>query len=270
MPLILHLSDTHFGTEQAAVVEALVRLVQAQSPQLAILSGDITQRARVREFQAARAFLARLKVPALLAIPGNHDIPLFDLAARLFWPYARYAHAFGSELEPVHETPELLTIGVNTTRRYRHIDGEVSNAQIQRVAARLQQAGPAQLRLVVTHQPVHVTHAEDAKNLLRGHVQAARSWAAAGADLILGGHIHRPFVAPLPADRASARERTWVVQAGTALSSRIRHDAHNSVNLIRCAPASSGQGRRCRVERWDYAQTAQGFVRVAQHDLRFG
>lgn len=268
MTLILHLSDPHFGTERAAVAEALVQLVHAQSPQLAILSGDITQRARAQEFQAARAFMARLNVPALLAIPGNHDIPLFDLAARLLWPYARYARAFGTDLEPVYETSELLTIGVNTTRRYRHVDGEVSNAQIQRVAARLLQASPAQLRLVVTHQPIHVTYVDDEKNLLHGHAQAAHCWTTAGADLILGGHIHRPFVTALPTTSTSAMSQTWVVQAGTALSSRIRYEVGNSVNLIRCG--LPGPGRRCVVERWDYVETTGCFVQVAQHDLSFG
>ncbi len=268
MTLILHLSDPHFGTERAAVAEALVKLVHAQSPQLAILSGDITQRARTQEFQAARTFMARLNIPSLLAIPGNHDIPLFNLAARLFWPYARYTHAFGSELEPVYETPELLAIGVNTTRRYRHVDGEVSSAQMQRVAARLRQASPTQMRLVVTHQPLHVTHEEDQSNLLHGHVQAASCWTTAGADLILGGHIHRPFAVALPTNSKSVISHTWVVQAGTALSSRIRYEVGNSVNLIRCG--LPGPERRCVIERWDYAETAGHFVQMAQHDLSFG
>ena len=86
MTLLLQISDTHFGTEQPPVVEALVRLAHEQAPDLVVLSGDITQRARRKQFRAARAFVDRLGVAVTLAIPGNHDIPLFDVAARLFYP----------------------------------------------------------------------------------------------------------------------------------------------------------------------------------------
>lgn len=264
MTVALHMSDPHFGTEQPLVVEALARLAQAQSPALVILSGDITQRAKRSEFNAARRFIDRLNIPARLVIPGNHDIPLFQLGARLLTPYGRYCRAFGTDLEPVYETAELLVIGVNTTRRYRHIEGEVSRAQINRVASRLRQASKAQLRIVVTHQPVHVTHAEDEKNLLNGHEEAIRRWADAGADLILGGHIHRPYVSGLHEQLADVPRRVWAVQAGTALSSRIRFDAGNSINLIRYGLATP---RHCIVERWDYDGASQSFMLVAAEEL---
>ena len=257
MTVVLHMSDPHFGTEQVPVVEALARLAREQSPALVILSGDITQRAQRGEFDAARRFMDRLDPPASLVIPGNHDIPLFQLAARLFAPYGRYRRVFGDDLEPVFDDAGLLVIGVKTTRRYRHIDGEVSSAQIDRVAGRLQQATDAQLRIVVTHQPVCVIHAEDEENLLHGRDEAIRRWAAAGADLILGGHIHRPYVCALHERFADFPRRAWAVQAGTALSSRIRHDAGNSVNLIRHAGRTPS--RRCMVERWDYDASSQTF-----------
>src|SRR6476661_987702 len=103
MSLLMQISDTHFGTEQGDVVEALVRLVREQAPDLVMLSGDITQRARRRQFAAARAFVDRLAPVPLVAIPGNHDIPLFNVALRLMAPYANYSRAFGAELEPVFE-----------------------------------------------------------------------------------------------------------------------------------------------------------------------
>src|SRR5690606_2397928 len=137
MSCVLHVSDPHFGTEQAPVVAALERLARELRPGLVLLSGDITQRARRAQFAAARAFADRLGVPALLAVPGNHDIPLFNLAARLFAPYGNYARAFGTELEPQFADDDWLVIGVNTTRAARHKNGEVSVAQIERVAARL-------------------------------------------------------------------------------------------------------------------------------------
>jgi 3',5'-cyclic AMP phosphodiesterase CpdA len=264
MTVVLHISDTHFGTEQPAVVEALVRLSHIQSPDLVILSGDITQRAQRSEFAAARTFMDRLNVPARLVIPGNHDIPLYDLFSRLFMPYARYSHAFGKELEPVYESADLLVIGVKTTRRYRHIEGEVSERQVNQVVTRLQQASKEQLRLVVTHQPVHVTKKADEKNLLNNCDEAIYRWAEAGADLILGGHIHRPFICALHEKMHDFPRRTWAVQAGTALSTRIRFDAGNSVNLIRCGIEHS---HLCDIERWDYDANKQAFQLKAKEEL---
>lgn len=258
MKTALHISDPHFGSERPLVVQALERLAHAHSPNLLILSGDITQRARANEFNAARAFVDRLAIPARLVITGNHDIPLFALATRVFHPYSRYCRAFGPDLEPIHNTPELLVIGVRTTRRYRHIEGEVSSKQIERVAQRLKHANQNQLRIVVTHQPVHVTHSVDQKHLLRGHQNAISRWAEAGVDLILGGHIHRPFTSALHEHVATLPRCVWAVQAGTAVSTRIRHDSNNSVNLIRFD--YEGARQRCVVERWDYNNDADDFV----------
>ena len=136
MSVLLHLSDTHFGTEQPAVVEALRHLARTQRPERAILSGDVTQRARRGQFAAARRFVDSLPMPTL-AIPGNHDIPLFNLAGRLLRPYAGFRRAFGQALECEWSAPGWLVIGINTTRWWRHKHGEVSRAQVARVAERL-------------------------------------------------------------------------------------------------------------------------------------
>jgi 3',5'-cyclic AMP phosphodiesterase CpdA len=265
--LLIQISDTHFGTEHAPAVEALVRMVRELAPAVLVLSGDITQRARPAQFRAARAFVDRLGIPVVLAIPGNHDIALYDVAARVLRPYANHRHAFGPELEPSFESDALLVLTINTTRPYLHVTGRVSSAQIERVAARLERASPAQLRVVVTHQPVFVTRPEDRPDLLRGHEQALRRWSAAGADLILGGHIHLPFVQALHEHDARLARRVWVVQAGTAVSTRVRHDAVNSVNLIRCL--AGPPPRRCAVERWDYEAAARRFALAASHELSF-
>jgi len=266
MSRLIQISDTHFGTEQPAVVEALVAFVRGQAPDLVVLSGDITQRARSGQFRAACAFVERLEVPVSLAIPGNHDIPLFNPAARLLAPYANYRRAFGHNLEPEFESEALLVLCLNTTRPYRHKDGEVSAAQIERVAHRLERAGARQLRIVVTHQPVHVIHARDQSNLLHGHAAAVRCWAAAGADLILGGHIHLAYVRALHESVTGLARRVWAVQAGTAVSSRVRGGTPNSVNVINYDAAQSP--RHCTVERWDHAVATQGFQCVAREVLQ--
>ncbi len=126
MSVLLQVSDPHFGTERTPVVEALVALAAQLRPDLVVLSGDITQRARAEQFSAARSAMDRLGAP-LLALPGNHDIALFDLWSRLVRPYARYSAAFGHNLAPVFASHDLLVVGVNTTRARRHKDGEVSS-----------------------------------------------------------------------------------------------------------------------------------------------
>ena len=260
MTVLLHLSDPHFGTVQPPVAQALARLAQAQRPDVLVLSGDITQRARPQQFKEARAFCDQLAIRHLLTVPGNHDIPLFNLYQRLFTPYARYLQCFGPALQTCLDLPQLLVLGVNTTRRWRHKNGEVSGAQIDRVAAQLRSAGPAQLRVVVVHQPVYVMRAEDEHDRLRGWEPAVRAWAAAGADLVLGGHIHLPFVCDLSSRLEGLGRRLWCVQAGTALSSRVRWEAPNSVNLLRYDAASAPL--QCQLERWDYLAAVQQFEKV--------
>jgi 3',5'-cyclic AMP phosphodiesterase CpdA len=260
MSVLLQLSDPHFGTEQAPVVQALVALAQQLQPDLLLLSGDITQRATRRQFAQARAFTDRLGAP-LLAIPGNHDIPLFDLGQRVLHPYARYREAFGNVLEPTHASHELLVQCVNTTRWYRHKGGTVSSNQIERVARQLRTAEPSQLRVVVVHQPIAVLRASEQHNLLHGHARAQESWAAAGCDVVLGGHIHLPYVMPLP----GLTRPMWAVQAGTCVSRRVRAGAANSVNVLRWGGDTAAGC--CLIEQWDYSAATQAFVCTRVTDI---
>jgi 3',5'-cyclic AMP phosphodiesterase CpdA len=265
MTLLMQISDPHFGTERPAIVEALVHLVHQQAPEVIIVSGDITQRATRKQFDSARAFFERLGNIPMLVIPGNHDIPLFNIVVRLFAPFRNYRRACGVDLEPVFRSERWLIICVNTTRAYRHKDGEVSSAQTKRVAELLQTAAPSQLRIVVVHQPVAVMDNRDRHNLLHGRNAAIRCWADAGADLVMGGHIHVPYVLPLHERHDHLPGRLWAVQAGTAVSTRTRREAPNSVNLIRYS--DSRQPRYCVLERWDCAVPEIGFRCFSTHTL---
>jgi 3',5'-cyclic AMP phosphodiesterase CpdA len=267
MTTLLQVSDPHFGTEQPAVVDALLQFTREQPPDVLVLSGDITQRARRRQFAAARRFVDRIAPPVTLAIPGNHDIPLFNLFARVLTPYEGYCRAFGHDLEPMHALPGLLVVGVNTTRPSRHKDGEVSSVQVERTARHLRDATPSQLRVVVVHQPVMASRTDDVKNLLHGRAHAVPAWVDAGADLIMGGHIHWPYVCSLRRNYRDLRRDAWVVQAGTALSSRVRDGVPNSVNVVR--RDGDGEPRRCTVERWDFEASSRRFELREAHDLRF-
>ena len=248
------------------MVEALVALVQTLAPELVVLSGDITQRARRREFAAAGAFVKRLGATHVLAIPGNHDIPLYDVVSRLSRPYAGFQRIFGEDLEPSFAAGDALVLGVKTTRRYRHVDGEISPAQCDRVVAALKQARDEQVRIVVVHQPLAVPRESEHKNVAFGHQAAIEAWAEAGADLILGGHIHLPFVLPLHESTPSLSRHLWAVNAGTAVSSRTRRGSGNSVNVLRIEAAA--QGPSCTLEQWTYLVAA--FARASSLTLRLG
>ena len=274
MTVLLQVSDPHFGTERPPVVEALVRLAGKLNPTALLLSGDITQRATKKQFSAAQAFVERLNVPIILAIPGNHDIPLFNLAARTLKPYGRYTQAFGNNLEPEYEDNDVLVIALNTTRWRRHKDGEISAAQIERVARRCEGARSDKYRMVVVHHPMAVTTARDRENLIHGHAQAIRRWAAAGVDVVIGGHIHLPFVLPLHQRWPELQKPLWVVQAGTAISHRVRPDTANSINIFRVGVRVEAMRsvadlvlRRCEVERWDFDERTQSFEVISVHSL---
>jgi 3',5'-cyclic AMP phosphodiesterase CpdA len=270
MTVLLHISDTHFGTEELTVVGALQALARELGPDVVVHSGDVTQRARAAQFAAARRFCDSLEAPHLLVLPGNHDIPLFNAAARLLSPYAAYQAAFGAVLEPELDLDDLLILGVNTTRAHRHKDGEVSSGQIHRVSGRLAAARPGQLRVVVTHQPACVLRGEDEKDRLHGAEDALRAWSRAGADLVLGGHIHLPYVSDACQHVAGTQRPLYCVQAGTAVSHRVRHGTPNSVNVVRWKPPAEGAARACKVERWDYDLAKVCFERTHRQTLVLG
>ena len=265
MNVLLQISDPHFGTEQAPVVEALLDLIRSVRPSVLVVSGDITQRARRAQFAAAKAFLDEIAIPNVVIVPGNHDIPLYNLAARALQPYGNYRRAFGDDLEPLHQSNSLLVIGLNTTRPRRHKDGELSDEQIERVARLLRRATPEQLRIVVTHQPVHVIRDKDIANLLHGHERAVRVWSEAGADIMMGGHIHLPYMRPLSERFRDLPRETWAIQAGTATSRRVRDDIPNSVNLLHYP---TDEAQCCRAERWDFQSEAGRFANVANVEIQ--
>lgn len=274
MTVILQVSDPHFGTERLPVVEALVKLARKLNPRVLLLTGDITQRATRRQFSAARAFVERLNIPIVLAIPGNHDVPLFNLAARFMSPYGHYTRSFGNNLEPEYEDENVLLLALNTTRWYRHKDGEISPGQIERIARRCEAAHSNKYRMVVLHHPMAVTSEEDRENIVHGCEQAIRRWATAGVDIVMGGHIHLPFLMPLHESWPELQKPLWVVQAGTAVSHRVRRNTANSINIFRVGVRVDSMKtmadlvlRQCEVERWDFVEQTQAFESISTHSL---
>lgn len=242
---IVHISDTHFGTEVAAVEEAFWKCVSSLRPDLIIHSGDVTQRALDSEYQRAGAFMAKFGSIPQVVVPGNHDIPLWNLYARLVRPYAGFQRTFG-DLEPCYEDRHTLVLGLNTTRWWRHKDGSVSDGQVERVAARIRNARAEQLRVVVAHHPIYVPYAHAVRDQLNRAQLAARAWTLAGVDLVLGGHIHLPYFATLPQAWNPIASASWVAQAGTATSRRIRSGIANSINVV------ERHATWYKLQRWDF------------------
>lgn len=251
MTTLLHLSDTHFGTEVPRAMEAVRRLADEQAPDVVVLSGDVTQRARARQFDSACRFIESLGASHQLVVAGNHDIPLFDLARRVLAPYAGFRRAFGDVLEPRLTLPDMRIAGVHTARAWRHMVGHVSSAQAQSAAEWLAQGDPQALRVVVAHHPALVPDPQDAAQRVRGAEQALRQWLASGVHLVLGGHIHWPAWLSY----GSQDRRLWVAQAGTALSCRLRPPFPHSLQVLRQADATQWVLRR-----WDLELGATRFA----------
>lgn len=220
---IAHLSDIHFGGENVAAVSAAFDLLTAAPPDLTVLSGDLTVAGARHEFAAARDWVEGLtgRGVRVLALPGNHDTPEFDIAARLFAPWRRWQAHLGRSDGMSLSTRSLMATSFNSARgvqiRLNWSKGAVARRQVGRVVRRLDQAAPGAVKLVACHHPlVELAHGPMTGNV-RGGLHAARRLAEAKADLVLTGHIHSPFMMPLPFGDG----QTQAVGAGT-LSVRER------------------------------------------------
>jgi len=217
---LIQLSDIHFGFEDAGALEAATAYVRETPFDLLVITGDITQRGAEPEFQAAAAWLGALPGPKL-ATPGNHDTPWAGLGARVVAPWARYDRMISPLVEQHFSAPGLVVRGLNTARgwqlRLNWSKGAVSGDQATQAAQALQAAAPDARRVVVLHHPLLEIPGGPMTGRVRGGAAAAERLALAGADLILSGHVHTPFVQALPFGDG----RSFAVGAGT-LSRRER------------------------------------------------
>lgn len=234
MTRLAHLSDLHFGTEDGEIVEGLLTDLAVLEPTLVVVSGDLTQRARRNEFVAARAFLDRIHSPKLV-VPGNHDIPLYNLVSRFARPFARFQRYIAEEVEPFFLTDTLAVLGVNTARSDQWKEGRVSLGQIEGIQRRMRAIPSHVFKVLVTHHPF-LPPPGNASSPVLGRAEAALHAAeAGGVDLMLAGHLHVVYSGDVRAHFLSLRRSMVVAQAGTATSRRVRNEA-NSYNVIDADP----------------------------------
>ena len=256
MRTIAHLSDLHFGAADPQVVQALADCITSLAPDVVAVSGDLTQRARRSQFRRARAFLASLP-GAQVVVPGNHDVPLYNVLARFGNPLRGFRHYITTERYPSFRDAELAVVGANTTRSFTVKDGGLRPADVGRLSALLDDVPPQAVRVVVCHHPFDRPAGRGGRwTAPAPDAAAVNTLVARGADIFLTGHLHLSYVGHTAVRYQIPGRSAIVIEAGTATSVRGRGEV-NSFNLLHI------EGDRVAVERLDWDAAAARFTRVS-------
>jgi 3',5'-cyclic AMP phosphodiesterase CpdA len=230
MRTLIHLSDLHFGRVDEALLKPLITRVRQLKPDVVVVSGDLTQRARSTQFKQARHFLDALPSPQII-VPGNHDVPLHNIFHRFARPLDKYRRYISPNLEPFYVDDEIAVIGINSARSLTLKNGRVNQRQIARVQERLANLDAHLIKIIVTHHPFDLPTDYPEKEIIGRAPMAMKMFASHGADLLLAGHLHVSHAGNTAARYALGGYAALVVQAGTATSTRQRGES-NSFNVI--------------------------------------
>lgn len=234
MARLVHLSDLHFGAHDDKLVAAVEARIDAEKPDLVVISGDFTQRARTDQFEQACAFLTRLKERGheVIGVPGNHDIPLYDVLRRFFSPLARYRRYIDDSLCPVIELPTAVVLGVNTARSATIKDGKINDEQIDFIRNTFERV-PAHIpRVLVTHHPIFaLPTGQGIGEPIKNQGRVLDMIGTLGVDVLLAGHNHRASHQD-SADFVTKSTGALVIQAGTATSTRVRGEQQSFNKIV--------------------------------------
>ena len=236
MPRLVHLSDLHFGAHEDRLVLAVEQRVDELRPDLIVISGDFTQRARTEQFKDACKFLQRLQHSGheVLGVPGNHDVPLYDVLRRFLSPLARYRRFIDDNLCPFVELPGLAVLGVNTARSLTFKDGRINRQQVTFIRETFSRTSADAFRVLVTHHPLFALKIADQTAPAIGRQELAiDAIEEAGVDMLLAGHNHHAS-SHSASDLVTRAGGALVVQAGTATSTRVREQGQsfNSIDVV--------------------------------------
>lgn len=233
MARLVHLSDLHFGAHDERLVDGVERSIDALKPDLVVISGDFTQRARTEQFRDACQFLEQLRERGheVLGVPGNHDVPLYDVLRRFLSPLTRYRRFIDETLCPFIELPGVAVLGINTARSLTFKDGRISEEQVAFIRETFARTDPDVTRVLVTHHPLYALPVgEEITPAIGRQELALDAIEEAGVDLVLAGHNHHASTHDA-SELVTRSGGTLVVQAGTATSTRVR-DQGQSFNTI--------------------------------------
>lgn len=231
--VVVHCSDLHFGSgflPQRA--EALLSHINEIKPDLAVISGDLTMRAREEQFRAARAFLLKIKAP-LLVIPGNHDVPLYNLWERMSHPFSNYREFIADLNAGPVQLSTAAFFGMNTVNPRRHQQGKFRVLEMLELEQWAKEQGDL-WKVAVVHQHFkNIPHHERP-----GAFPHARSilqkMSDAGIHAVLHGHVHYQHVASSAEFFPSIEPPIALVSSGTPTSRRTRGAVPtNNYNILK-------------------------------------
>jgi 3',5'-cyclic AMP phosphodiesterase CpdA len=229
MRTLVHLSDLHFGRIDPAILMPLVKMIGEVKPDLVAVSGDLTQRARIEEYAAAKEFLGAIPFPQIV-VPGNHDVPLYNLVSRFARSLDRYKRYITPDLQPVFADSEIVVAGVNTARALTWKDGRINRRQLEQLRATLQAVPPNVTKIVVTHHPFDLPAGASGRVVGRSWL-AMKTLAECRVDLLLAGHFHIADTGQTAKRYKMPGYSAIIVSSGTSTSTRGRGQP-NSLNVI--------------------------------------
>jgi 3',5'-cyclic AMP phosphodiesterase CpdA len=237
MLTILHASDLQFGKPfRPRAGEAFRNLAFDVMPHLIVVSGDLTQRAKPREFKAAWDFLQRLPTVPLVVTPGNHDVPLYRIWERAVTPFWRWRHHIPRDVDSVVRVAGSMIVGLNSASPYRAIvNGRIQGHQLAFAQKAFDEVPPGGPRVLVVHH--HFVSPPDGEGgaPLPGRRKILQKIEDMQVDVVLSGHIHQTLIASsrdvIPGDRAGVP----LIHTGTTTSRRGRGPEHrkNSCNIVK-------------------------------------